>query len=126
MSFMDTTNERIEMLNALNSRYEMFIEQLKLVEQQLSELVLFDEELKMIKEMKNQEIMAPIGKSVFAPVHLRDEKLLVDVGAGYFVRKNIDETKSVIKEQRASLEGFKIQVTAEIDNIGKELQNLII
>ncbi len=119
-------NEKIEILNSLNSRYEMFIEQLKLVEQQISELSLFAEELDIITQNKNSDIFAPIGKSVYAPVRVNNEKkMLVEVGAGYLVNKDIKETKEVIIEQKRRLESFKIQISSEIDNLTNELQSLI-
>ena len=68
----------------------MFTEQFKLIEQQISELVLFDEELKVIESKKGEKMLVQIGKSVFAPIKIEgDEKLLVDVGAGYFVNKKL-------------------------------------
>ncbi len=119
-------NEKIEILNGLNARYEMLTEQFKLVEQQISELTLFGEELDVIKENKNAEILAPIGKSVYAPVTVNTEKkLLVEIGAGYMVNKDINETRQVIVEQKARLESFKLQISAELDNLTNELQSLI-
>src|SRR3989344_3227251 len=118
-------NDKIEILNSLNARYEMLIEQFKIVEQQVLELALFGYELETIQNNKNQEMMVSLGKSVFAPVSFKeDQKLLVDVGAGHFIHKNIDETKSVIKNQKERLESFKIQISSEIENISRELQNL--
>lgn len=120
-------NEKIEILNSLNARYEMLTEQLRLVEQQISELSLFGEELDVIKENKNAEILAPIGKSVYAPVKVNsDKKLLVEVGSGFLVNKDINETRGVIVEQKQRLESFKIQISAELDNLTKELQGLIL
>lgn len=120
-------NEKIEILNSLNARYEMLTEQLRLVEQQVSELSIFGEELDVIKANKNAEIFAPIGKSVFAPVKVNsDKKLLVEVGSGFLVHKDITETKEVISEQKQRLESFKIQISSELDNLTNELQSLII
>lgn len=119
-------NDKIEILNSLNARYEMLTEQLKLVEQQISELSLFGEELEVINKNSNADIFAPIGKSVYAPVRINTEKkLLVEIGAGYLVNKDIKETKEVIIEQKQRLESFKIQISSELDNLTKELQNLI-
>lgn len=120
-------NDKIEILNGLNARYEMLTEQLRLVEQQISELSLFGEELEVISKNKDSDIFAPIGKSVYAPVRINSEKkLLVEIGAGYLVNKNINETKEVIVEQKQRLESFKIQISSELDNLTKELQNLIV
>lgn len=119
-------NEKIELLNSLNSRYEMLVEQLRLVEQQISELSLFGEELETIEKNESSEIFAPIGKSVYAPVKINtDKKLLVEIGGGYLVNKNIKETKQVIVEQKNRLDSFKIQLSSEIEHLTRELQNLI-
>ncbi len=105
----------------------MFTEQFKLIEQQISELVLFDEELKVIESKKGEKMLVQIGKSVFAPIKIEgDEKLLVDVGAGYFVNKKLDEVKLVVSEQKNRLESFKIQVSSEIGRVTEELQRLVV
>ena len=118
--------EKVEILNQLNQHHEVLIEQLKIVEQQISEIGTFDEELNIIKSQKDAEILAPLGKSVFAFMKLNsDKKFFVDVGAGYFVRKNVDETKMVAKDQKQRLEMFKTQLSNEIQNITSSLRELI-
>ena len=120
-------HNKVEALNSLNARYEVLYEQMKLVEQQILELKVFGEELDTIEENKNEEIMVPLGKSVFASAKLDvSKKFLVDIGAGHFIKKDISETKSVIVEQEQRLQSFKVQLSSEIDNIANELQKLII
>jgi prefoldin alpha subunit len=119
-------NEKIELINNLNSRYETIVEQLKIIEQQISELSTFEEELGTIKEKSSQDMLVQIGKSVFAPVKIdHSSKLLVDVGAGYFINKNIDEVKLIVLEQKKRLESFKLQMSPELDKITQELQSII-
>lgn len=120
------SNEKIEIINGLNSKYEILMEQLKVIEQQVAELTLFDEELKIIQENENESMLAQIGKSVFASVKIGKEgKLLVDVGAGYFVRKSMNEVKAVALEQKQKLESFKLQISSELDNVTEKLQEII-
>lgn len=120
-------HNKVEALNSLNARYEVLYEQMKLVEQQILELKVFGEELETIEKNKNEEIMVPLGKSVFASAKLDvSKKFLVDIGAGHFIKKDISETKSVIVEQEQRLQSFKVQLSSEIDNIANELQKLII
>jgi prefoldin alpha subunit len=119
-------NEKIELINSLNSRYETIVEQLKIIEQQISELSTFEEELGIIKEKSSQDMLVQIGKSVFAQVKIDpSSKLLVDVGAGYFINKNIDEVKLIVLEQKKRLESFKLQMSPELDKITQELQSII-
>ena len=119
--------EKIEVLNNLNQQHEVLSEQLKIVEQQINEIVTFDKELDTLENNKNVEILAPIGKSVFAFMKPNSsEKFFVDVGAGYFVRKNINETKMVAMEQKQRLESFRIQLSEELQNIAVSLEEIIL
>ncbi len=119
-------NEKIELINSLNSRYETIVEQLKIIEQQISELSTFEEELGIIKEKSSQDMLVQIGKSVFAQVKIDpSSKLLVDVGAGHFINKNIDEVKLIVLEQKKRLESFKLQMSPELDKITQDLQSII-
>ena len=118
--------EKIEVLNSLNQQHEMLSEQMKMVEQQINEIAIFDKELDTLENNKDNEILAPLGKSVFAIMKPNIvDKFFVDVGAGYFVRKNINETKSVAMEQKHRLESFKIQLSEEIQNITAALEEVI-
>lgn len=119
--------EKIQMLNSLNEKHEVLTEQIKMVEQQIKELTVFNEELNIIKAKKDEEMFAPIGKSVYAPVKMdSSKKLLVEVGAGYFVKKDITEAMTIASEQRQRLESFRLQITAEIDDISEQLEKIII
>src|SRR3989344_4288188 len=115
--------ESIQILNQLNEQHEAANEQLKIVEQQITEIDTFDNELIVLKNQKDGEIIAPLGKSVFAKMKLREnEKFFVEVGAGIFVRKDIDETISVAKEQKEKLESFIEWVVREVALIIKQLE----
>ena len=118
--------ESIQILNQLNEQHEAANEQLKIVEQQITEIDTFDNELIVLKNQKDGEIIAPLGKSVFAKMKLREnEKFFVEVGAGIFVRKDIDETISVAKEQKEKLESFREQLTQEVAFIAAQLEEII-
>ena len=119
--------EKIQKLNQLNQQHEILSEQIKVVEQQIYEISVFNDEIDIIKDQKDKEILAPFGKSVFAFMKPNiNEKFFVDVGAGYFVRKNIDETKIVANEQKQRLESFKIQLSDELQNISSSLEEFLI
>jgi len=119
--------EKIQILNNLNQQHEMLSEQIKIVEQQIKEIAVFDRELDTLENNKDNTILAPLGKSVFAFMKPNlNEKFFVDVGAGYFVRKNINETKAVASEQKRRLESFKAQLLDEIQNVAMALEEVII
>ncbi len=116
----------MQMLGQMNQQHEALQEQIKIVDQQLVELGQFGEELSALEEHKNETVITSLGKSVFAPVKLMpDEKMFVEVGAGYFVRKDINGTKIVVEEQNKRLHEFKNNLSSELDNLTMQLENVL-
>ncbi len=119
-------NEEImQMLATLNTQHETLQEQGKLVDQQIIELKQFNEELEVLEKQKNKEIIVSIGKSVFAPVNFSGHgNFFVDVGAGYFVRKNFEETKKVVDGQLNRLSELKVYLSSETDSLTNKLESM--
>ncbi len=119
-------NEEImQMLTNLNAQHEALQEQSKLVDQQIIELRQFNEELEVLEKQKNKEIIVSIGKSVFAPVNFSGQgNFFVDVGAGYFVRKNFDETKNVVSGQLSRLSDLKVYLSSETNSLTNKLESV--
>ena len=118
--------EIMQMLGQMNQQHETLQEQIKLVEQQIGELEQFKDELSALEEHKNETVITSLGKSVFAPVKfLPDEKMFVEIGAGYFVRKDIKDTKIIIEEQTKKLHEFKENISSELNSLTTQLEQLI-
>ncbi|MEK6847214.1 MAG: prefoldin subunit alpha [Nanoarchaeota archaeon] len=116
--------EVMQMLGALNAQHEALQEQSRIVEQQIIELKQFNEEIDVLEKQKNREIIVSIGKSVFAPMQFSGkDNFFVNVGAGYFVRKNFGETKEVINEQLKKLSELKVYLSSEMDSLSSQLES---
>lgn len=117
--------EVMQMLTTLNAQHEALQEQGKIVDQQIIELKQFNEELEVLEKQKNKEIIVSIGKSVFAPVNFSGHgNFFVDVGAGYFVRKNFDETKKVVEGQLSRLSDLKVYLSSETNSLTNHLESV--
>ncbi len=115
----------VQLLTQMNQQHEGLQEQIKAVEQQLLELQRFREELDALASKPHSQILAPLGKSVFAPVNFTpSEKVFVEVGAGYFVKKNISEAKLVVEDQTKRFHEFKAQLSAEMSNLTAQLEQI--
>ena len=109
----------------MNQQHEALQEQIKLVEQQLLELSNFREELRVLSTKDKTQILAPLGKSVFAPVEFSsDQKVFVEVGAGYFVKKTLSDAQAVVEDQSGKFHEFKAQLSAEMSNLTSQLENV--
>lgn len=118
--------EIIQVLTQMNQQHEALQEQLGVVEQQILELQHFRQEISMLESKKDSSILAPLGKSVFAQVQISsDNKVFVDVGAGYFVQKTLGEAKEVVEDQTKKFHGFKAQISAELANLTSQLEAML-
>ena len=116
----------------LEQKFRMFEQQIMQIQQQLEaiEKALFDissinSGLEELKGKTDQEIMAPIGRGIYAKAKLVSENLLVDIGEGNFVTKSIDETKTIIKDQMNKLQEMRTMLEGEMDRINSELTNVM-
>uniref|UniRef100_A0A8C4S570 Prefoldin subunit 5 n=1 Tax=Erpetoichthys calabaricus TaxID=27687 RepID=A0A8C4S570_ERPCA len=52
------------------------------------------------KENEGKELLVPLTSSMYVPGVLNDvEHVLVDIGTGYYVEKNVDESKDFFKRK---------------------------
>ena len=78
-----------------------------------------------LKGSEGKEILAPIGRGIFAKTKLISEELTVDVGGGNFVKKSIANTKKIIEEQVNKLEDVKIELNDNLEKIGEEMERVV-
>lgn len=118
-------NELLMQIEEIQGRAAGYDEQLKIVDQQLSELESFRKSIEDIEKNSNNEILASIGKGVFMPAEIKDRNLFVEIGAGVFVKKTLDETKKVAEEQLQRLGEMRMYLGSEINLINSEMRELI-
>jgi prefoldin alpha subunit len=99
----------------------MLQEQLQAVEQVIIELGGLNLQLNELIDKKDNEIMAPIGRGIYANAKLLSEELLVDIGNKNFVKKSIPETKNILQSQIKKLEKVKGELNGELEKINTEL-----
>lgn len=104
----------------------MIQEQLQAVEQAIIELGSLNLELDELIGKKDNEILAPIGRGIYASAKLTSEELLVDIGDKNFVKKSIPETKKILQEQLKKLEKVKEELNIELEKINTELTRVFI
>ena len=122
----DNMDQQImQVLGQMNQQHEALQEQIKIIEQQLLELQHFREELRVLSSKDKSSILAPLGKSVFAPVEFSSsENVFVEVGAGYFVKKNLHDAEAVVEDQTRKFHEFKAQLSAEMSNLTSQLEQV--
>ena len=98
---------------------------LEIVNQQLSELIQFQESIKSFQESNSKEMFSTIGKGVHLKTLLVEKEFLVEVGAKVLVKKTPEETIKVIEEQINRLNELKYSLSSQLDNHMFALNDLI-
>lgn len=111
------------------SMYEQQIQQLnqqlQAVEQAIIEMGSLNLGLDELVGKEGKEILAPIGKGIFAKTKLISEDLIVDVGEKTFVKKSIPDTKKLIQNQVMKLEEVKRELEDNLEKINEEVREIL-
>jgi len=117
----------------LTQKFMVFEQQIQLIQQQMQavEQALVDLEnidigLGELVGKKDNEILAQVGRGIFAKAKLVSEDLIVDVGGKNFVKKSIPDTQKILKEQIKKLNDVKEELNKEMEKINEELTRVFV
>ncbi len=100
-------------------------EQQQAVEQGMQEIMAVNFGLDDLVGKKGKEILAPIGRGIYAKAELKSEDLLVDIGEKKFVSKSIPDAKKLIESQIKKLQDVKKQLDETLEEKSQEVQKMI-
>ena len=112
-------------LSMFEQQMQQLQQQMQAVEQAIVEITNLNFGLDELKEGVGKEVLAQIGKGIFAKTKLTSEDLIVDVGGKNLVKKTIPETKKIIEDQIEKLQDAKKQLNDSIEEINSQLTDLI-
>ena len=122
-----TEQENIDQ-QQLMLKFQMFEQQIRSLQQQLQaiehaivDLGSLNLGLDDLKGKLGEEIRAPLGRGIFVNAKLISEELLVDIGNKNYVKKSIDETKELMKNQILKLEEVRDELNSEMEKINDDL-----
>ena len=112
-------------LSILEQHTNQLQQQTEAIDQGIIELESLNLDLNEIIGSKGKEVLASVGKGIFAKTKLLSESLIMDVGGGNFVKKSVPETQKVIKDQIKKLEEETASDTlSKLEELKKEKKNL--
>lgn len=98
-------------------------EQLRIIEQNISEMSNLNASLDEIRNENN--ILVNLGKNIFIPVEIKDKKLIINVGKNNLVKKTIPETNELIENQINNLIEVKNKIIERLEGLQNEIRNLV-
>lgn len=117
--------ELIFKLSMFEQQMKQIQQQLESVEQGIVDLMSLNAGLDELTDSKNKEILAPVGRGIFAKAKLTSEELIVDIGGKTLIKKNIPETQELISEQIKKLEEVKISLMNSMESMNQEITQII-
>jgi len=120
----ENQQELIFKLSMFEQQIQQLQQQLQAVEQGVMEMEALSHGLGELVGSVDKEILAPIGRGIFVKSKLLSEDLIVDIGNKTFVKKNIPDTQSLIKEQLVKLESVKMQLENSLEQVSEEMMKM--
>lgn len=108
----------------LQSSYDALV----MAQKKYKDCILSVESIDMNKEDEN--IMVPLTSSLYVPGKIKKDNFKIDIGTGYFIEKDVDQSKEFFNKRITKLNGDseklkeliteKVQIMQKIDVIVRE------
>ena len=112
--------EIINELNAYKAQADMLNQQVETLKTTISDLTIAQETLDVIKGKQSPETLVPIGAGSFLITEIKNtEEVIVGLGSGAAVKKNIDDAKESIEEQKKELDNIMQKMMSDLQKISQ-------
>ena len=111
----------------VTQQLESLQEQLQMLNQQMQEMSSLSENLTDIKQVKEkQDMWVTIGGGLFVPAVAKENysEVLMNVGNGILVKKNIEDSKKIIEEQKVGLQSIMEQYQTQFIELHEKMNQL--
>ncbi len=110
----------------IENRARQLEESLQLIDNQILELDNFIASLNNFSKTKENEMLSSLGRRVYVKTRIEDkERLFVEVGAGVVVRKSINDTSKIAKDQISRLQDARMQILSKLSEYHAQLQEFM-
>lgn len=112
--------EIINELNAYKAQADMLNQQVETLNATIADMSIAQETLEAIKGKKSPETLVPIGAGSFLITEIKNtEEVIVGLGSGAAVKKNIDDAKMSIEEQKKELDNIMQKMMSDLQKISQ-------
>mgnify|MGYP001561569668 CR=1 FL=1 len=107
----------------LEHKASQLSEQLQIIEQNVLDLLKLQNDLDDLKSSSGKEVFSSVGRGIFVKSKIESDSLLIDVGDGNFIRKDVDGSKKWLGQQVEQLQTIKKAFLEELDKLNKEMED---
>ena len=125
MSKEEELRQLATQISTIEYQISFLQQQFGFLSERLAELSVSSSTLNSIKKTKEEDILLPVGGSVFAFGKLADNsRVIIGLGANVFAEKEIDEAIKDINERQLEIEGLQKQTRQQIEQLQENLTAL--
>lgn len=117
--------EKMIRLGIIESEAQALEHKIQAIEQQVLELSAARESISALEKGKNKEILANLGKGIFAEAKISSDKLRVNVGKGILLKKSVEETLKIIDEQAEKLSAGREELLERMSEMQEEVRKIL-
>src|SRR3989344_5256872 len=100
-------------------------EQLNMVENTIDEMTFLSNSLTYIEDTNEKDNWTNLGHGIFLSSTIKEKKLLVQVGAGVFIKKLPSEAKKIISSQIKRMNEARIKLSAQQEFYHEALSRIV-
>lgn len=117
--------EILQRAMTMRQQSEEIEKQLSFIKEQIFELEQFADNLQTLKESKEKEILAPLGKGVYVKSERLEDTFFVEVGAGVVVKKSLEDTKRIIDGQIDKFTQVKVHLVEQLEAFATQFRAML-
>ncbi len=114
--------EKLYVYQMLKEQKKLFSEQLSLLKEAIEEDVRTERTIEKQEKKKGKKVMCPLGSECYYISEIKNaEKIIVNVGAGILIEKNLKEAKKFLSSRKTELQINKNNIEKKLEKIEREL-----
>jgi prefoldin alpha subunit len=116
---------KIIMYQILQAEYEELRRQMLLAESRVIDLETSDHALNEMKRFrKDNETLVPLGSGCYAKGSIMGSDLLLDIGAGIMIERNVNSVKEFLDERKSEIEKARKEIQLQMESVIKTINEL--
>jgi prefoldin alpha subunit len=117
--------QQIMQIQMMEQEGNQLNQQMQMIEQNIHEMNELKASLDELENHKEGEMLVNIGKRIYLPVEAKNKKLIVEVGKGHLIEKNVSEAREIVEEQIGKLNVGRMQVEERLGELQNEMMRMM-
>ena len=117
--------EQIMQIQMMEQEGNQLNQQMQMIEQNINEMTELRASLDELENHKEGEMLVNIGKRIYLPVEAKNKKLIVEVGKGNLVEKNVGEAREIVDNQIGKLNMGRGQIEERLGELQNEMMRMM-